>query len=106
MIVLHWGDATGIGITLFDQNGMRPRRASINGETRRTVANDRLSRGLLDQVPGYLQVLPKLLRREGEHAAVVIYMAGDFMPCVCNPAEKRSEERRVGKECVSTGRSG
>src|SRR3546814_1994637 len=42
MIVLHWGDATGIGITLFDQNGMRPRRASINGETRRTVANDRL----------------------------------------------------------------
>src|SRR3546814_1798192 len=89
MIVLHWGDATGIGITLFDQNGMRPRRASINGETRRTVANDRLSRGLLDQVPGYLQVLPKLLRREGEHAAVVISMAGDFMPCVCNPAEKR-----------------
>src|SRR3546814_2944508 len=68
---------------------MRPRRASINGETRRTVANDRLSRGLLDQVPGYLQVLPKLLRREGEHAAVVISMAGDFMPCVCNPAEKR-----------------
>src|SRR3546814_5682194 len=76
-ILLHWGDATGIGITLFDQNGMRPRRASINGETRRTVANDRLSRGLLDQVPGYLQVLPKLLRREGEHAAVVISMAGD-----------------------------
>src|SRR3546814_9761756 len=23
------------------------------------------------------------------HAAVVISMAGDFMPCVCNPAEKR-----------------
>src|SRR3546814_3856058 len=36
MIVLHWGDATGIGITLFDQNGMRPRRASIHGETERT----------------------------------------------------------------------
>src|SRR3546814_14215062 len=72
MIVLHWGDATGIGITLFDQNGTRPRRASINGETRRTVANDRLSRGLLDQVPGYLKVLPKLLRREGDHAAVEI----------------------------------
>src|SRR3546814_10336173 len=40
MIVLHWGDATGIGITLFDQNGMRPRRASINGETRRTVRSE------------------------------------------------------------------
>src|SRR3546814_13173773 len=39
MIVLHWGDAPGIGITLFDQNGMRPRRARINGEPRRPVAN-------------------------------------------------------------------
>src|SRR3546814_9637526 len=89
MIMLHRGDATGIGITLFDQNGMRPRRAGINGETRRTVANDRLSRCLLDQVPGYLQFLPKLLRREGEHAAVIIHMAGDFMPFICNPADKR-----------------
>src|SRR3546814_1712902 len=87
MIVLHWGDATGIGITLFDQNGMRPRRASLNGETRRTLANDRLSRGLLDQVPGYLQVLPTLRRLEGAHAAVVIYLAGDFMPSVSNPED-------------------
>src|SRR3546814_15117285 len=86
----------------------KPPGLATQGGTKTTDHVDRLLDGLLFDAPSR----PKLVHRLDKDTSGALLLARTQRAAAffaksfsSRPAKKRSEERRVGKECVSTGRS-
>ncbi len=80
MIVDHGRDARRIGIALFGEHRVRPRRARIDREARRTIAAHLRSAEVFEDGPRLLEVRGEFVRRHIEHAFVIVTVAGKLVP--------------------------
>src|SRR3546814_14573868 len=102
-------------MTPLRQHWVCPGRPRVDREARSAITRRRLTAGILDDDAGAFQVGTKCGGIQSEDALMVPAVARHFMTGFGNAADEsgialgdpaRSEERRVGKECVSMCRTG